>query len=96
MNDKEKIKENLTKNIIKSSALKQFESEQKSKRKEKRLGLIRTLLFIISGGLFLSLLTTFIFFNENANTPPELIVLNTILGSSLTTLIGVIAGTSID
>lgn len=68
------------------------------KRKEKRLDILKTLLYFILAGMAISATVTLvIYFGTGATaTPPELIVLNTILGSSLTTIIGVIAGTSID
>ena len=68
----------------------------KEGRKSRRL----LILGLALGGSFvvfiISIIITCIFVYKSVPTPPELIVLNTVMGSTITTIVGVIAGTSID
>ena len=77
--------------------LKKIEKKDQAIRKLKRLKTLQYILLGIGIGLAISLcLTAYISIYIGTKTPTELIVFNTILGSSLTTIIGVLAGTSID
>ncbi|MGI9345146.1 MAG: hypothetical protein ACR2PW_02645 [Gammaproteobacteria bacterium] len=68
----------------------------KEARKSRRLQIIERVLLGVGIGFFVSIAITCGIIYLGKPTPPELIVLNTVLGSTLTTLVGVVAGTSID
>jgi len=76
--------------------LKIIELQEKSKRKKLRLRIMSYVLLGIGIAFIISIAITCIFVFNDKEISIEIIILNTILGSSLTTIIGVIAGTSID
>ncbi len=65
-------------------------------RKTRRLNILAWTLSGILGLILVSIVVTAYFGYASIEISTELIVINAILGSSLTTIIGVIAGTSID
>lgn len=79
-----------------TSKLEEIELIKKSERQLERLKILKYSLVCVTIGLIASISITCIFMFGDKKTPSELIVLNTILGSTLTTIIGVIAGSSID
>lgn len=70
--------------------------QDKEGRKGKRLSILQNTLIGVGIGFVISITITCFFTFFYKSTPSELLVLNTVLGSTLTTIIGVIAGTSID
>ena len=70
--------------------------DPKEDRKTKRLEILQYTLNFVFCGLMSSVIVTCIVYFYCGESPTELIVVNTILGSTLTTIVGVIAGTSID
>lgn len=95
--DKEEIERNGSKEKNVTLKISEIQAKGKEERKKERLIILKWALFGVGIGFLFSIITTIVItVCFQFETPPELIVLNTVLGSSLTTIIGVIAGTSID
>ena len=91
LEDKEKISDTSNDKHLK------YPPELKEERKEKRLEILK--MFLYGAGVFYVLLSVIIICLQlrfNYKSTSEMIILVTIIGSSITTIIGVIAGTSID
>ena len=90
--------ENIEKNLKELTRLSKnnkvpMDKEGRKSRRLLILGMALGCSFVV---FTISIIITCIFVYKSVSTPPELIVLNTVMGSTITTIVGVIAGTSID